>query len=139
MNAVRSILLVAVLATPSLASAQSMNFEDATAILGKSCGADIESNCRGVNLDAARLKDCLYRNQDSVSAQCKADYLRAFDAIQKRIVARAAVAKLYEREVSKLCGGVPKQDHGKSLGCILAATRGVSARCNQAISEAGYR
>ena len=139
MNAVRSILLVAVLATPSLASAQSMNFEDATAILGKSCGADIESNCRGVNLDAARLKDCLYRNQDSVSAQCKADYLRAFDAIQKRIVARAAVAKLCEREVSKLCGGVPKQDRGKSLECILAATRGVSARCNQAISDAGYR
>jgi hypothetical protein len=139
MNPVRSILLLIVLATPSLASAQTMNFEDATAILGKSCGADIESNCRGVNLDAARLKDCLYRNQDSVSAQCKADYIRAFDAIQKHIAARAAVAKLCEREVSKLCGGVPKQDRGKALECLLAATRGVSAGCNKAIGDAGYR
>jgi hypothetical protein len=138
MNLARSLLLVVVLAAPSLAAAQTMSFEDATAILGKSCGADIESNCRGVNLDAARLKDCLYRNQDSVSAQCRADYIRAFDAIQKRIAARAAVAKLCEREASKLCGGVPKQD-GKALGCILAATRGVSARCNQAIGDAGYR
>jgi hypothetical protein len=138
MNLARSLLLVVVLAAPSLAAAQTMSFEDATAILGKSCGGDIESNCRGVNLDAARLKDCLYRNQDSVSAQCRADYIRAFDAIQKRIAARAAVAKLCEREASKLCGGVPKQD-GKALGCILAATRGVSARCNQAIGDAGYR
>ena len=139
MNLARSLLLVVVLAAPSLAAAQTMSFEDATAILGKSCGGDIESNCRGVNLDAARLKDCLYRNQDSVSAQCRADYIRAFDAIQKRIAARAAVAKLCEREASKLCGGVPKQDGGKSLACILAATRGVSARCNQAIGDAGYR
>ena len=138
MNPIRSLLLVVVLAAPSLASAETMSFEDATAILGKSCGEDIESNCRGVNLDASRLKDCLYRNQDTVSAQCKADYIRAFDAIQKRIAARAAVAKMCEREVSKLCGGVPKQD-GKALGCILTATRGVSARCSQAISDAGYR
>jgi hypothetical protein len=135
----RSILLILALsAPPSLASAQMMNFEDATAILGKSCGEDIESNCRGVNLDPPRLRDCLARNQDSVSAQCKADYVRVFAAVQKRVAARAAVAKICERDVSKLCGGLQKGD-SKALGCILAQTRGVSAKCNQAISEAGYR
>ena len=72
-----------------------------------------------------------------MSAQCKTDYVRAFDATQKRVAARAAVRKLCERELVKLCGGVQKDD-GNALGCILAATRGVSAKCNQAISEAGF-
>ncbi|THD70819.1 MAG: hypothetical protein E7813_07345 [Bradyrhizobium sp.] len=138
MIAVRPLLLVVLLAAPSLVSAETMSFEDATAILGKSCGADIDANCRGVNLDANRLKDCLYRNQDSMSAQCKTDYIGAFDAIQKRAAAHAAVPKMCEREVSKLCTGLPKGD-GKVIGCLVTATRGVSARCNQAINDAGYR
>src|SRR5882724_8624688 len=103
MNRIRSILLILGIAMPSLASAETMSFEKATAILGASCGADIDTNCRGVNLDAGRLKDCLTRNQDSISARCKADYSRAFDAIQKRVAARVAVSRLCERDAVKLC------------------------------------
>ena len=72
-----------------------------------------------------------------MSAQCKTDYVRAFDATQKRVAARAAVRKLCERELVKLCGGAQKDD-SNALECILTATRGVSAKCNQAISEAGF-
>jgi hypothetical protein len=130
--------LIFALAAPSLASAETMSFEDAAALLGGSCGKDIDANCRGVNLDAVRLKDCLYRNQDSVSPQCQADSVRAFDAIQKRVAARAAVAKICAREMQKLCGGA--QDAAASvLECLLTMTHGVSAQCSHAISEAGYR
>ena len=132
----RSILLLLVIATP--ASAETMNFESATAILGASCGKDIDANCLGVNLDPVRLKECLARNQDVVSPQCKTDYVRAFDAIQKRVAARAAVYKMCERDKQKLC-----QDgqNGAShvVECLLTKSRGVSAKCNQAIREAGYR
>jgi outer membrane protein OmpA-like peptidoglycan-associated protein len=114
-----------------------MRFEDAAGTLGTSCAADIDANCRGVNLDSIRLKDCLARNEDSMSAQCKTRYVRDFDAILKRVAARAAIRKLCERELVKLCGGVQKDD-GNALGCILTATRGVSTKCNQAISEAGF-
>jgi hypothetical protein len=138
MIAARSLLLVVLLAMPSGAPAETMSFENAAAILGKSCGDDNVANCRGLNLDANRLKDCLYRNQDSMSAECKADYARALDAIQKRVAAHAAVPRMCEREASKLCAGLPKGDR-KITGCLVAATKGVSARCNQAISEAGYR
>jgi outer membrane protein OmpA-like peptidoglycan-associated protein len=140
MNQIRSIMLVLPIAAACFpASAETMRFEDATGILGTSCAKDIDSNCRGVNLDPARMKDCLARNQDSTSAQCKADYARAFDAIQKRVAARAAVRRICERDVAKLCGGLHKDDHSSALGCILAATRGISARCSQAVGEAGYR
>ncbi len=132
-----SIFLIFVLGAPQLAAAQTMNFGDGAAMLGKSCAPDITANCRGVNLDATRLKDCLYRNQDTMSAQCKADYSRAFDAIQKRIAARANVARQCEYEIVKKCGGKAKEAP-KSLACLLAISN-LTARCNQAIGDAGYK
>ena len=131
------ILLILLLAAPSLASAQTMSFGAASALLSASCGKDIDDNCRGVNFDATRLKDCLYRNQDAVSAQCRADSPKAFDAIQKRIAARATVARMCEYEVVKKCKGKAKEIN-KSLDCLLAQPN-VSARCNEAIADAGYR
>jgi hypothetical protein len=133
----RFILLILALAAPSPAAAETMSFGEASALLSNSCGKDIDDSCRGVNFDASRLKDCLYRNQDSMSAPCKADYIRAFEAIQKRIAARAVVARLCEYEIVKKCHGKAKEA-SKSLECLLA-TPNASARCNQAIGDAGYR
>jgi hypothetical protein len=139
MKPIRSILLLLPILVWSPASAETMKFEDSAAMLGASCGMDIDANCRGVNLDPTRLKDCLYRNQDVLSPQCKADYGRAFDAIQKRVAARAAVAKLCERDVTKLCNGIDKADRGKALECLIAGPRGMGINCNKAVVEAGYR
>jgi hypothetical protein len=134
----RSLLVIVLVAVWSSASAETMKFEDATAMLGASCAKDIDDNCRGVSLDAVRLKDCLSRNQDVLSAQCKADYGRAFEAIQKRVAARYAVAKLCERDVNKYCGSV-KGDRGQALDCLLGGPRGMTLNCTKALGEAGYR
>jgi hypothetical protein len=139
MNTIRLILSILLAAAWSSASAETMKFEDAAGLLGASCAKDIEANCRGVNLDPTRMKDCLYRNQDVLSPQCKNDYISAFDAIQKRVAARSAVTKLCERDVAKFCPGVQKGDRGKAIDCLLAGPRGVSINCNKAVSEAGYR
>src|SRR5689334_22772083 len=96
------ILFAFALAAPSLAAAETMSFGDAAAMLANSCAAEISANCRGVSLDSNRLKECLSRNQDVLSSQCKSDYLRSFDAIQKRIAARVAVANACTREIVKL-------------------------------------
>ena len=138
MSPVRALFPLVLIAAWSSASAETMKFEDAAAMLGSSCAKDIVDNCRGVNLDAARLKDCLLRNQDVLSPQCKSDYGRAFDAIQKRVAARAAVAKLCERDVGKYCGSV-KSDRVQTLDCLLAGPRGMTINCNKALTEAGYR
>jgi hypothetical protein len=107
-------------------------------MLGASCGKDIEANCRGVNLDATRLKDCLTRNQDVLSPQCKGGYLEAFAAIQKRVAARSAVNKLCERDARKFCGG-PEIISSKTIDCLAATPRGMTLNCTKAITEAGYR
>jgi hypothetical protein len=133
---VRGVFILMFAFAAPLASAETMTFSDAAALLAKSCTAEIDANCRGVNLDANRLKECLSRNTDVLSPQCATGYLRSLDAIQKRIAARTAVANACGREIVKLCNGSTKET-SKSVPCLTTAQ--VSARCNQAIGEAGYR
>jgi hypothetical protein len=123
--------------TTRIGSAEKMTFGDAAALVAQSCGADIEANCRGVNFDANRLRECLSRNTDVISAQCRSDYLRAFDAIQRRILARVGVANACTREIVKLCNGSTKET-SKSIPCLTSA-QGVSRNCTQAMDDAGYR
>jgi hypothetical protein len=138
MNPVRALLPLVLVAAWSSAAAETVKFEDSAALLGSSCAKDIVDNCRGVNLDGVRLKDCLSRNQDVLSPQCKSNYGQAFDAIQKRVAARAAVTKLCERDVNKYCASV-KTDRAQALACVLAGPRGMTINCNKALTEAGYR
>src|SRR5438132_12099689 len=105
MTRIRLFLFIIAILVPSLAAAQqSMKFEEAAAMLAASCGKDIDDNCRGVNLAATRLRECLGRNQDVVSAKCKADSPQAFGARQHRLPARTARGRLCNWEASNLCG-----------------------------------
>ena len=138
MNRIRIALLVLAVCAPSLASAQALKFEEAATLLGGSCGKDIDDNCRGVNLDPTRLKECLNRNQDVVSAKCQADSTRAFAAITQRITARGTLMKLCNWEMNHLCGEV-RADPAKGLQCLLDSTKKATPNCNKAITAAGYR
>ena len=139
MNRIRIALLVFAVCAPSLASAQqAMKYEEAATLLGASCGKDIDDNCRGVNLDPARLKECLNRNVDVVSPKCQADSARAFSAIQQRITARITLMKLCNWEMNHLCSDV-KADPAKGLQCLLDSTKKATGNCNKAIAAAGYR
>lgn len=135
---IRPVALALLMTATPPAFAETMSFESSAAILGESCGKDIDANCFGVNFDALRLKECLTRNQDAISPQCRADYAKAFDAIQKRVAARAAVPKMCERDQRKYCADA-QNVFADVLGCLLKGPRGMTLNCNKAISEAGYR
>ena len=132
-----SILFIVALTAPSLAAAETMSFGDSAALLAKNCAAEITANCRGVNFNSDRLKECLSRNQDVASPQCKANYLSSFEAIQKRIAARITVANACTREIVKLCNGSTKET-SKAVPCVMTA-QGVSRNWTQAMVDAGYR
>jgi hypothetical protein len=132
-------IVVAPLGGPPAISAETVNFENSTTLLVESCGKDIEANCLGVSLDATRLKECLSRNRDVVSAQCRADYTKAFDAISKRISARRAVWKACERDKQKICAEAQGKP-GETMACLLKApTKSLGWACNQSLTQAGYR
>jgi len=130
-------LLFVALAAPQSAAAETMSFGDAAAMLAKNCGAEITANCRGVNFYTDRMKECLSRNSDVASPQCKANYLATFDAIQKRIAARVTVANACTREIVRICHGSTKET-SKAVPCLMTA-QGVSRNCTQAMVDAGYR
>jgi len=123
----RSIFLVLVLAltSPSLASAQAMRVGSA------------QNMSFGDAAGMLALRECLSRNTDALSSQCRSDYLRAFDSIQKRIAARVTVANACTREIVKICNGSTRET-SKSVPCLTTA-HGVSRNCLQAIDDAGYR
>ncbi len=135
-----SFALVATIAAVSTAvAAETVSFETSATIIAESCGKDIEANCLGVSLDGQRLRECLSRNGDSVSPQCRADYVKAFDAIQKRISSRYAAIKACERDKGKLCADFAGKP-GETIACLLKApTKSLGWGCNAALTQAGYR
>jgi hypothetical protein len=84
MTPIRLMLSIVIATAWSPASAETMRFEEAAAMLAASCAKDIDSNCRGVNPDPTRLKDCLTRNQDVLSPQCKNDTLGGHKTMRAR-------------------------------------------------------
>ncbi|MBA5778793.1 hypothetical protein H2509_16835 [Stappia sp. F7233] len=120
------------------ASAETIGFAEAIKILGASCGADIEKYCKNVNLGGGRIQQCLVENEAKVSAQCKTDYAGVFALLQQRFAAQAAVEKVCNRDTQQYCK-LTKPGKGNILKCLLKAEPSVSAKCNQAITDAGYR
>ena len=133
-----SIALVLLIAAATSASAETVNFESSAAKLGESCGKDIDENCFGVSFDAPRLRECLARASDSVSQQCRTDYVKAFDAIQKRLTARANLRKNCEYDRKHFCAD-PQYGYADVVACLSKTPRGMTLSCKQAIGEAGYR
>lgn len=126
-----------VLTGASAASAQTMSFEQAAVALLNSCGKDINQYCKDVNLGSGQMRNCLNSNA-KVSNACKAEWGRVADAVQKRAEARVNVLKVCSGDAQRLCGGVQAGD-GQILDCMITARQSVSAKCNQAITDAGYR
>ncbi|TCT06549.1 hypothetical protein [Aquabacter spiritensis] len=139
MRGFRILLAAGLLAASAVAAeAQTMSYGQAGALLAKSCGPDINKLCPTVNLGNGALKACMDSKISQVSQKCQADYAMAIASIAKRDAAQDAIAHICNADAARLCPGMIPQD-GNLLSCLLQATKVVSASCNQAITDAGYR
>lgn len=133
------LMLVFVLGLAAPAQAQqpapSTSFAESLDRLASACGQDIDTHCAGVNLSSNRLKNCLSRNQASLTPVCRDTYGRVFSLIDKRVQARNAVSKACEADAKKLCAG--QTGAGATIDCLLSAKR-VGWRCAQAMTEANF-
>lgn len=120
------------------ASAQTMSYSEAGALLAQSCGKDIQKYCAKVNIGDSALKDCMLSNQSKISPQCLADYQAVVASIAKRNAAQQAVPKLCRNDVARHCQGMVA-GNANFLSCLNASYRVVTAACNQAIVDAGWR
>jgi hypothetical protein len=119
------------------ASAQTISYSEAGAMLAKSCGKDIEKFCPKVNLGGGALKDCLGAHQSQINPQCIRDYETVVASLAARAAAQAAVTKACRGDATQFCQGTaPGNAH--YLNCLNAAKKVVSKRCTAAITNAGW-
>jgi hypothetical protein len=134
----RAAVVAGLMGAANVSVAQTIGYAEAIDRLAIACGKDIQTYCKGVNLGNNRIRNCLTANDAKVSAQCKSGYANAYAMLEKRAMAQASVLKICDRDISRVCSGVQPGD-GNILDCILRAQRTVSAQCNQAVTDAGYR
>ena len=131
-------VLVSLVGLTSAAEAATISYADAVTTLAANCGADINKLCKGLNLGNNRISDCLAQKAAQVSPQCNATLSAVLTSIQERLQAQVAVTKLCRDDASRRCEGVvPGEAH--ILTCLLKAKNVVSRKCNQAITDAGWR
>jgi len=118
-------------------NAQSIGYAQALDRLGASCGKDIEKSCKKTNLGGGRTIHCLDQNRAAISATCQASITELQTLLATRAQARAAVPRVCDTDIRRLCAGVQSGD-GNLMECFYKARQNVSAQCQKAVADAGY-
>jgi hypothetical protein len=130
-------ILMASLVLPGLGRAQTISYADAITVLAKNCGADIKRHCSGLNLGNNEIRNCLEQNQAKVSPTCTSTLASVVTSIQTRLEAQASVFKVCAGRAKQLCKGVVGEEH--ILQCLIKTERLDGEKCNDAITNAGWR
>ena len=122
------------------ASAQTISYGEAVGQLTAACGADIEKHCKGVKPGGGRMDACLAKNSGKISGACNNTYKAALASLQKRHQAQQAAPQLCAAEIKRLCSNF-RQGNARILRCLIRQdnVKKVSNKCNQAITDAGWR
>ena len=122
--------------SPTLA--KTIGYGEAIRGLTAACGADIEKHCKGVKPGGGAIAACLAKN--SVSAKCAATFEAAFVLLTVRAAAQEAAPQICEADAKRLCSNF-REGRARILGCLIRRDniRKGSDKCNQAITDAGWR
>jgi hypothetical protein len=137
----QSVAIAALIAlTAPTASAETIGYGDAMGVLIQACGADVDAHCAGVRLGGGRIEACLQQNAAQLSPQCVTTYNQVAVLLAERQAAQAAVPELCAADVHRLCQGF-REGEARMLRCLLRPdnVERVSGKCNQAITDAGWR
>lgn len=138
---IRGIMIATVilggLAVGGIARAQTVSYADAVTTLAKDCGADIKKLCKGINLGNGRIADCLTKNASKVSPTCTSSLDGVSASLRQRNDAQTAYTKACQHDIAQHCRGI--KGDGYTLACLIKTERIVSGKCNQAITDAGWR
>jgi len=122
----------------SPAVSQTIGYGEAIRGLTAACGADLEKHCKGVKPGGGAIAACLKRS--NVSPGCAATFEAAFVLLAKRAAAQDAAPQLCQAEAKRLCSNF-REGRARILRCLIRRDniRKVSNKCNQAITDAGWR
>ncbi len=133
-----AIAMVASVLVGSPGYAQTIGYGEAIRGLTAACGADLEKYCKGVKPGGGAIGVCLARN--NISTGCSATFEAAFALLAKRAAAQDAAPQICQADAKRLCSNF-RQGRARILRCLIRRDniRKVSNKCNQAITDAGWR
>ncbi len=131
-------IAVTALGSAAPASAATISFADAMSIMARDCGADVQKYCKGVPLANNGVGNCLIQNQAKVSPVCIQTLAAVRASLAARIAAQDNVIKVCRGDANRRCQGVVHSD-AHTLDCLLKAANHVTKKCNEAITNAGWR
>ena len=120
------------------ASAQTMSYAEAGALIARSCGPSIEKFCGKVNIGSGQVQQCLMQNKDKVPAQCFTDYAAAVASLTKRDAAQDSAFNICNADIRQFCPGVKPGD-ARILDCLIASSKVVRGTCKQVLVDAGWQ
>jgi hypothetical protein len=121
------------------ASSSTMSFTEAIGKLATACGADVSKHCKGVELGGGKLRACFDAKRAVISAQCQQTRTEVYSSISRRVAAQNNSLQICSADIARRCPGVAAGD-GNVLSCVLAvAPQLISAACNQALDDTGWR
>jgi hypothetical protein len=121
------------------APAQTISYAEAINHLMGACGGDIDNYCSQVHLGSGRIEACLAQHVSQVSEQCKATFAQVLASIDARATAQSAAPKLCDGDIQRLCRRM--RNVGWAVSCLTRPenVRRVSRKCNDALTNAGWR
>jgi hypothetical protein len=120
------------------ASAQTMSYASAGALIARSCGPSINKFCSNVNIGTGEMMPCLRRNQNEVPEACFDDFQLAQREIAQRLAAQANIFKACESSTRQFCPGVKPGD-AYILNCLNKAQRVLRPACRRTLRDAGWQ
>ena len=93
--------------------------------------------CQKVNLGGGRVTQCLEQNQAVISGQCKTSITEMRALLATRAQARAAVLRVCDADIRRLCTGIQQGD-GNLMECFYKAKQNISPQCRKTVADAGY-
>ncbi|CAH1660910.1 cysteine rich repeat-containing protein [Chelatococcus asaccharovorans] len=119
------------------ASAQTMSYAQAGALIARSCGPYIERYCSNDNIGGGRVLGCLQANQANVPQQCFADYNAVIASISARTAAQSGAYSACQQDIAQYCQGIQPGD-GNLRNCLVASKDVVGGQCRQTLINAGW-
>ena len=121
-------------------SATTISYAEAARDLAAACGADISAHCKDVKPGADRIALCLANKSAQISGACKQTYAAVFASLAARAAAQAAAPKLCASDTKRICSNF-RAGEASILGCLTRKdnVHKVKKKCNEAITEAGWR
>lgn len=133
-----AMVLAGMFGTVGTASAQTMSYAEAGALIARDCGPSIEKFCSTVNIGTGQVLQCLQKHQDQVPQKCLQDFAMAQASLAKRNAAQDSAFQVCAANAREYCPGVKAGD-ARILDCLNASTKVVGAACKQVLLDAGWQ